>query len=100
MKDLIDIIADTLKDRADREEILLIVENLYFTDVQRSWWQRSPASKESTKIAHDIINLQHSLNVFRKIKGVPIKSDLMRHVVDTVNADGECKGILTSREVN
>jgi hypothetical protein len=100
MKDLIDIIAETLTNRADRENILLLVENLYFTDVQKSWWRRSSASKESTKIAHDIINLQNSLNVFRKIEGVPIKSELMRQAVNTVNADGECKGILSWREVN
>ena len=100
MKDLIDIISETLRDRADKENILLLVENLYFIDVQKSWWRRSPASKETTKIAHDIINLQNGLEVLKKIQGVPINSQLIRDAVDKVDADGECQGILSWSQVN
>lgn len=100
MKDFIDIIAESLKDRPDRANVLLLVENLYFTDVLKSRWRRSPASKESARIAHDIINLQNSLDVSRRIEAGGIKSELMRRAVQEVSAEGECKGILSGREVS
>ena len=100
MKDLIDIIAESLKDRGDRQEILLIVESLYFNDVQKRVWRRPKASKESTLIAYDIINLENSLKSFNSIQGVRVKSELIKYAMQRVSTDGICKDIETLSEVN
>lgn len=44
-------------------------------------------------VAHDIINLQNSLDTSKKIEGVPIKSDLINDAVNKIDADVMCKGI-------
>ncbi len=100
MRDLIDIIAETLRDRTDRENVLLLVENLYFNDVRRSRWRRAMSASESTLIAHDIVNLQNSLDNSRSIKGITPKSELIKDALAKVSAEGWCRGIDTLPQVS
>jgi hypothetical protein len=95
MKDLIDIIADTLSHRSshERDDILLLVENLYFNDVRRPKWRKLLSPRETTLIAEDIMNLQNSVEKFNSIKGVNVKSKLIRAVVNNISTDGESRGI-------
>lgn len=99
MKDLVDIIAETLRERDDRDSILLLVENLYFEDAKKPWWRRHSSANESTNVAHDIVNLKNSLDTYNKIEGVPIKSVLIKDAVDKIDADVNSKGIKTSQDM-
>ncbi|HLL16775.1 MAG TPA: hypothetical protein VK388_17080 [Pyrinomonadaceae bacterium] len=102
MKDLIDIIADTLRERdaKEREDILLLVENLYFNDVRKFKWIKSFFASNLTLIAQDIINLQNGIDKFNSIKDVRLRSEFIKAKVDKISKDGMCAGIKTLPEVD
>lgn len=100
MKDLIDIIADTLKERELREKVLLHVENLYFNDLRRFKWLKSLFASELILIAQDVVQLQSSINDLNSIKDVRLRSKLMRAEVDKISEDGTCAGIKVLPEVS
>jgi hypothetical protein len=102
MKDLIDIIADTLRDRQpkEREKILLLVEHLYFNDVIRSTWRRSLFSREALLRAHDIVNLRSSIANFNSIEDVKLKSNLLKNAVENISAGGMFEGIASLPELD
>jgi hypothetical protein len=102
MKELIDIIADTLRERNTRErkDILLLVEDFYFNDLRRFKWLKSFFASDLTLIAQDVVNLQNGINNSNSISKVKLKSPLMQAKVDEISADGTCAGIKTLREVD
>jgi hypothetical protein len=100
MKDFIDIIADTLKERELREKVLLHVENLYFNDLRRFKWLKSFFASELILIAQDVVQLQSSINNRNSIKGINPRSKLMQAEVDRISEDGLCAGINELPEVS
>jgi hypothetical protein len=102
MKDLIDIIADTLRERdsREREDILLLVENLYFNDVRKFKRLKSFFASNLTLIAQDIVNLQNSIDKSNSIKNVRLRSKFMKAKVDKISRDGMCAGINALPEVD
>jgi hypothetical protein len=89
MKDFIDIVADTLKDRrsGERDEILLHVEQLYFNNIRDPKPHGPLSSSESVKIAQDIINLQNAIDSSNSIAGVTYQSPLIESAVDALSKD-------------
>jgi hypothetical protein len=88
MKDLIDIIAESLRDRDDRNNILTLVESLYFTESKKPFWRRaSPGSKESALIASDLVNLENSISSRSSIRDVTIRSQLINQLIDQAETE-------------
>lgn len=82
MKDLIDILADTLDAEPTRKaDVMRLVEYLYFENIRGSFiWKiigrhfYPIAKSETFNIAQDIINLEKSINLKLTIKNVDLKS--------------------------
>lgn len=82
MKDLVDILADSLDaEPTKKAEVLHLVETLYFENVRGSFIWRTvgrqfyPISKsEAFKIAQDIINIEKSIRLNSTITDVKLTS--------------------------
>lgn len=102
MKDFIDIVADTLKDRRadERDEILLHVEQLYFNNIRDPKNHGPLSSSESVKIARDIISLRNALDRSNSIAKVTYQSSLIEGAVNTLSKDRNALNIRTLPEIN
>lgn len=101
MKDLIDIIAESLRDREDRHNILTLVESLYFTASKKAFWRPAPAGfKESGLIAIDLITIENSISNNSSIKGITIRSQLIKQIINQAETEETYKDIRVRDELS
>jgi len=88
MKDFIDILADRLEGNKNKDDILRLVELLYFNHIRSSWRSRLDKT-EAHKIAQDVILLENGVVIHSTIKGKDkeLKSNTIKRKFDLLKDD-------------
>ena len=100
MKDLIDIVAQGLGESDSKEEILSLVETIYFSDARRFGWLKSLFASDSTLIAQDIVRLTSRLKNFNSISGIRYRSRLIEEKIDRISGEGVYAGVKYAQELD